>query len=84
MWNMMRLTKSAVAVLVLSLVLAGSFAGCDRQKSKHARKPSSELTERQRDSTIAASRLPGANAVGRAMAVSDSAEARAKQLNDGQ
>jgi len=39
------------------------------------------LTERQRDSVIAASGLYGAAVVGRAMAASDSAAARAARLN---
>ena len=39
------------------------------------------LTERQRDSTIAASPLPGSAVVGRALAESDSAAARAARDN---
>ena len=35
-----------------------------------------EMTQRQRDSAVAASRLPGAGGVGRAMQVADSAQAR--------
>lgn len=44
-------------------------------KDKTAQKP--PLTERQRDSTIAASKLPGAGVVGKALEQSDSAKARA-------
>jgi hypothetical protein len=36
-----------------------------------------EMTQRQRDSTIAESRLPGARGVGRALDASDAAAARA-------
>jgi len=80
----MRLARTLVVVLVLSLALVSLFPGCGKKKSTSERRPSSELTERQRDSTIAASKLPGANVVGRAMAASDSAEARAKRLDDQQ
>lgn len=76
--------RTIAVLLVASLALTGPVAGCSRQKGKPARQSSSELTEGRRDSTIAASKLPGANAVGRAMAVSDSADARAKRLNEGQ
>ena len=37
------------------------------------------MTERQRDSTIAASKLPGASAVGRALEIADSAAVRASR-----
>ena len=40
-----------------------------------------ELTERERDSTIGASVLPGAGVVKRAMSESDSAAARARALD---
>jgi len=79
----MRLTTNLVLVLVLSLGLLGLFGNCSGKKSKSERQPSPGLTESQSDSTIAASTLPGARVVGRAMAVSDSAKARAKRLDDG-
>ena len=79
----MRSTRSLVLVLVLSVGLLGLFADCGARKSKGERQSSSSgLTEGQRDSAIAASRLPGANAVGRAMAIADSAEAAAKRTDD--
>jgi hypothetical protein len=81
---MMRLIGSLVVALILSVGLTGVLVGCGEKKSNSKSQPSSKLTERQRDSTIAASKLPGAHAVGRAMAISDSAEARAKRLDDGQ
>ena len=80
----MRLTTNLVLVLVLSVGLLGLLGNCGGKKSKSERQPSAGLTESQRDSTIAASRLPGAKVVGRAMALSDSAKARAKRLDDGQ
>jgi uncharacterized protein YcfL len=43
--------------------------------SKQETRPA--MTERQRDSTIAASKLPGAGVVGKALEQSDSAKARA-------
>jgi hypothetical protein len=80
----MRLTTNLVLVLILSLGLLGLFGNCSGKKSKTEHQPSAGLTESQRDSTIAASKLPGASVVGRAMALSDSAKARAKRLDDGQ
>ena len=47
--------------------LAGCSTDAGRQRT---------LTERERDSTIAASPLPGAGTVGKAMEVADSAAAR--------
>jgi hypothetical protein len=41
-----------------------------------------ELTKDQRDSMLAESRLPGAKAVKKAIAVSDSAAAKKKKLDD--
>ena len=80
----MRLNENLVLVLVLSLGVLGLFGNCSEKKSKSERQPSTGLTESQRDSVIAASRLPGARVVGRAMALSDSAKARAKRIDDGQ
>lgn len=57
-------------------VCAIALAGCSTQK--HATR---ELSERERDSLIARSQLPGASVVGRAMAVSDRAERRAARLD---
>jgi hypothetical protein len=48
-------------------------------KSSQTAKEPRHLTEAQRDSAIAASQLPGASVVGRALEQSDSAKARANQ-----
>ena len=53
-----------------------ALAGCSTEK--HATR---ELSERERDSLIARSQLPGASVVGRAMAVSDRMERRAARLD---
>ena len=81
---MMRLTTNLVLVVVLFVGFLGLFGSCSEEKSKSEREPSSGLTESQRDSAIAASKLPGAKVVGRAMALSDSAKARAKRIDDDQ
>lgn len=39
------------------------------------------MTQRQRDSVLAQSRLPGASGVGKAMRAADSAKARQAQLD---
>jgi hypothetical protein len=80
---MMRVITHFVLVLVLFVGTLGLFGGCSEKKSKNE-PPSSGLTESQRDSAIAASKIPGARAVGRAMALSDSANARAKRIDDNQ
>jgi len=54
---------------LLVLVLIACCAGCAQQKPKAAL--SVPLTERQRDSILARSALPGAQVVGRALDVSD-------------
>lgn len=71
----MRLRRSLwVLVFVAAIVVVSACS-----KSKQAAKEPRKLTEAQRDSAIAASKLPGANVVGKALEVSDSAKARADQ-----
>jgi len=65
MWMLVFLTAIAVA------------PACS--KSGQAAKEPRHLTEAQRDSAIAASQLPGASVVGKALEVSDSAKARANK-----
>jgi len=43
--------------------------------------PKQELTQRQKDSVVAASRIPGAQGVGAALRVSDSATARRARID---
>lgn len=62
-----------VGVFLLLTVLAG----CGTKEIV----PGKEVTQRQRDSAVAASRLPGAQGVGRAIRVQDSAAARAARLD---
>jgi hypothetical protein len=62
-----------------ALLLVISFAGCapkeDGDGSKHVR------SERERDSILGASRIPGARGVRGALGVSDSAAARNARLD---
>jgi hypothetical protein len=61
-----------------ALLLVISFAGCapkDGKGGKHVR------SERERDSILGASRLPGARGVRGALGVSDSATARNARLD---
>jgi len=60
----------------LSFVLV-LFAACSGGKSAKSAAGDS-LTERQRDSILAQSRIPGASGVGRAMRAADSASARVR------
>ena len=68
----MRKTLVAAAVLMLGALSCAPRAG------QASRPP---LTERQRDSVIAQSSLPGATVVGRAMRESDRAAARAARVD---
>jgi hypothetical protein len=60
-------------LLAVTIVLLG---GCS--KDAPARK---ELTQRQKDSVVAASRIPGAQGVGAAQRVADSAAARRARID---
>jgi hypothetical protein len=64
---MKALKRIALVAFLLSL------AGCSSYKTSETR----VMTERERDSTIAASKLPGAGVVGKALEQADSAKARA-------
>jgi hypothetical protein len=70
---------SAPRVLALGAALgcALALASCAKSGSETKR----ELTERERDSTIGESVLPGAGVVKRAMSASDSAAARARAMD---
>jgi hypothetical protein len=78
---MMRRTTIFVRLFILLCVL-GIVVGCGGKSDSE--QPSSTLTKAQRDSVLAASKLPGAKTVGRSLAISDSAKARADRLDDDQ
>lgn len=63
--------------LMMCWVLMGSF-GCKSEAGDTAKRPRSE---RERDSIIGASRLPGAQGVRGALRESDAAKARNAQLD---
>jgi hypothetical protein len=62
---------------MVALLLALAGMGC----GKSGGDSSKALTERQRDSILAGERLPGAEVVGKALAVSDSAAQRAARMD---
>jgi len=62
--------RSILCLVVLLL------AACTSGKSAKSAAQGDSLTERQRDSILAQSRIPGASGVGRAMRAADSASAR--------
>ena len=61
-----------IRVLVLCLVLAA----CGGRSGASGAAARDTLTERQRDSILARSRIPGASGVGRALQAADSTNAR--------
>ena len=65
-----------LAVLVLAATVLGSNS-CARKEAP----PPQTLTERQRDSLLGVSGLPGAVVVTRALATQDSAAARAARMS---
>ena len=56
-----------------------AIAGCSKHSGTNDGRPA--MSERQRDSTIARSRLPGGGVVGMAVSVRDSAAARAARAD---
>lgn len=72
-------------LMLAAIAVAAALTACSAKKTDEAREaqrePAAEMTERQRDSTIARSKLPGAGVVGRAMEQADSAAARAAREN---
>ncbi len=65
--------------VIASLFCLALVLGCSGKEPGDAKKT---LTREQKDSVLAESDLPGAKVVGKAIAVSDSAAARAKRLNE--
>ena len=60
------------------MLSALACAACGGQSGKSSAGGGDTLTERQRDSVLAKSRIPGASGVGRAMSAADSTSARAR------
>jgi len=59
-----------------TLALALSLAACSGEAPRE-----SNLTQRERDSVLAQSRIPGAHVVGRALRVADSIEAHVRSAD---
>lgn len=70
--------RNARAFISLLVVISGValFPACSKKSDDASKQP---LTQAQRDSAIAASKLPGAGVVGKALEVADSAETRANE-----
>lgn len=66
--------------LLLIIIFILFSGGCTEDTSDKT--PKKELTQRQRDSVLAESKLPGAKTVGKAISVSDTASARTKRIDD--
>jgi len=68
--------RLSVALTLLALACGGSDGGGSQQTVNR-----DTLTQRQKDSILAHSKIPGARAVGRAMTAADSTSARIRQAN---
>ena len=64
--------------LFITVVL---LTACGGQSQKSSAAAGDSLTQRQRDSILAQSRIPGARGVGRAMSASDSISARVRAVD---
>jgi hypothetical protein len=62
--------------LILALLAAGAVACGTEETAKKQ-----ELTQREKDSVFAGSRIPGAKAVGKALRTSDSVAARQARID---
>jgi hypothetical protein len=69
----------SMAPLLAAGAMVLAFASCSKRSD--ADRPRPAMSERARDSAIAKSRLPGAGTVGKALAASDSAWARAARAD---
>jgi hypothetical protein len=70
------MTRSAVAAALVLLAACGGSDGGSQQSVNR-----DTLTQRQKDSILAQSRIPGAAGVGRAMRAADSTSARIREAN---
>ena len=66
-----------IMIRLVPIVLA-LLAACSESKPAKSAADGDSLTERQRDSILAQSRIPGASGVGSAMRAADSASARVR------
>jgi hypothetical protein len=66
--------------ILVPVVFSLTLAGCG-SSDREAAAPADTLTQRQRDSIIGASSLPGAGGVRRAIDVADSAAARQNAID---
>jgi hypothetical protein len=71
----------SIAGLVVILALSGCGGNGGGSKDAAQQTNRDSLTERQRDSILAGSRIPGARGVGKAMRVADSTSAGIEQTN---
>ena len=67
-------------LLIGGALLAVSLAGCAKEETD-AR---ANMTQREKDSLLARSPIPGAKAVGKSMTVADSATARMNRIDSAQ
>jgi hypothetical protein len=75
---MIRRFRSVRCFIIVGMLLCAA-AGCSKQSGADHGRP--VMSERQRDSAIAKSSLPVSGVVGRALAASDSADARAGRID---
>ncbi len=68
-----------ISGILVTVVIAILAAACSKDGEDGSKK---KLTQRQRDSVLAETGLPGAGVVGTALKVADSTEARAKRLDE--
>lgn len=65
----------------LQWLIAGALALAACAESPGIDKPREEMSQRERDSTVALTRLPGSQVVGQALDVSDSEAARVRAMD---
>jgi hypothetical protein len=70
-----------VRSLCASVALVLGLAACTKDNADENKR---DLTQREKDSILSASQIPGAKAVNRAMTSADSATARALRLDSAQ
>ena len=73
--------RGTAIALAAAIMLAGAATACSKKEEAPPPPPRSAAQQRTVDSTIGASRLPGAGVVRGALAVSDSATKRKAELD---